>query len=107
MTFPTRIVMPATAKKGQAIEVKTIVQHPMETGYRRDARGGPIPRHIITRMVATYDGVEVFSVDLSQGVAANPFIAFTTVAMTSGEIVLTWHDEQGPTYRAAARITVV
>ena len=66
MALPTRIVIPATAKKGQAIEVKTIVQHPMETGYRRDHRGEVIPRDIIKRVVVTYAGHEVFTVDATQ-----------------------------------------
>lgn len=95
MSFPARIVMPATAKKGQAIEIKTIVQHPMETGYRRDHRGEVIPRDIIKRVVVTYAGAEVFTVDGTQGLAANPYFAFHLQAIETGDVVFTWTDEKG------------
>ena len=95
MSFPARIVMPASAKKGQAIEIKTLVQHPMETGYRRDHRGEVIPRDIIKRVVVSYAGAEVFTVDATQGVAANPYFAFYLQAVETGDVVFTWTDEKG------------
>lgn len=97
MSFPARIVMPATAKKGQAIEIKTIVQHPMETGYRRDHRGEVIQRDIIKRVVVTYAGAEVFTVDATQGISANPYFAFHLQAVETGEVVFAWTDEKGVT----------
>lgn len=106
MAFPTRIVMPATAKKGQAIEVKTIVQHAMETGYRRDHRGEIIPRDIIKRVVVTYAGHEVFTVDATQGIAANPYFAFHIRAIETGDVVFAWTDEKGETTRETRRLTV-
>ena len=35
----TRIVCPTTAKPGAVIEIKTLIQHHMETGHRRDQVG--------------------------------------------------------------------
>ena len=55
------ISVPTTAKRGEVLEIKTLVQHPMETGYRRDNAGGAIPRDIIEKFVCTYNGEEVFS----------------------------------------------
>lgn len=46
MTKP-RVRVPRTASKGEVIEIKTLLSHPMETGYRRDDQGRIIPRHII------------------------------------------------------------
>ena len=74
----TRVVVPATAKKGQVIEIKTLINHVMETGFRRDNVGRAIPRDIITSFTCTYAGELVFAMDLFTGVAANPFVAFTT-----------------------------
>ncbi len=91
----TRIVLPAKAKQGETIEIKTLIQHPMETGYRRDNMGEPIPRDIIERFLVTYNGVEILNAEMGPGVAANPFFAFSTVATESGEIVFTWVDEKG------------
>jgi sulfur-oxidizing protein SoxZ len=106
MSFATRIVMPATARKGQVIEVKTIIQHPMETGYRRDHRGAVIPRDIIKRYVVTYAGREVFTADATQGIAANPYFAFHLQATETAEVVFIWTDEKGAETRQVRTLTV-
>lgn len=103
---PARVSMPAEAKAGDVIEIKALIRHPMETGYRVDSRGQPIPRHIVTRFTAVYDGEEVFRMEMTQGVAANPFIAFHTVATQSGELVFTWEDERGEVVSVRKRLTV-
>ena len=101
------IRVPAEAKKGEAIEIKTLVSHPMETGQRRDSTGQPIPRHILNRFVCTYNGEEVFRADFFPAIAANPFLAFFTLATDSGELVFRWTDDDGTAQTETARITVV
>ena len=101
-----RIVMPKTAKKGEIIEIKTLITHPMETGYRRDDMGKAVPRDIIGLFTVTYAGAEVFRMDLFPGVAANPFAAFTTVATETGELVFSWTDEKGEAHVEKATLTV-
>src|SRR5215211_7908187 len=91
------VSVPTKAKRGEVMEIKTLVQHPMETGYRRDASGAVIPRDIIEKFVCTYNGEEIFRADLFPAIAANPFIAFTTVAMESGELRFSWTDDKGST----------
>ena len=105
--LPTRIVMPEKAKKGEVIEIKTIVQHVMETGYRRDYQGVAIPRDIIKRFVVTYAGEEIFTADMTQGIAANPYFAFSTTAVETGDVVFTWTDEKGDATVARRKLTVV
>ena len=100
------INVPATAKRGEVIEIRTLVQHPMETGYRPDSMGGVIPRDIISRFVCTYNGEEVFRADLFPAIAANPFLAFSTVATESGELRFAWTDDKGQTRTETAKITV-
>ena len=73
MTQP-RIRVPSQARKGEVIEIKTLVSHPMETGYRRSQLGAPIPRDIIRSFVCTYNGTEVFRAELHPAIAANPFL---------------------------------
>lgn len=102
----TRIVMPATARKGQVVEIKTLINHPMETGYRRDEVGRAIPRDIITRFTCSYAGEVVFAMDLFTGVAANPFVSFTTVATETADLVFEWTDQHGAVTRAQTRLTV-
>jgi sulfur-oxidizing protein SoxZ len=102
----TRIVLPARAKKGDVIEIKTLITHVMETGYRRDNIGQAIPRDIITLFICTYGGEEVFRMDLFTGVAANPFVAFNTVATETGDVVFEWTDQHGTVTREQRRLTV-
>jgi sulfur-oxidizing protein SoxZ len=102
----TRIVMPDKAKKGDVIEIKTIIQHVMETGYRRDYQGVTIARDIIKRYAVEYAGAEVFSADLTQGVAANPYFAFSTVAVQTGDMVFTWTDDKGEKTVVTKTLTV-
>ena len=77
------INVPARAKRGEIVEIKTLISHVMETGYRRTQLGAAIPRDIVTRFVCTYNGTEVFRAELHPAIAANPFIAFSTVAVES------------------------
>lgn len=101
-----RIRVPDRAKPGEVIEIKTLISHPMESGERTDGSGAKIPRQIIEKFVCTYDGEEVFSADWSPGISANPYLAFTTVATRSGEIVLSWTEDDGSVHVASARIEV-
>ena len=102
----TRIVMPAAARAGQVIEIKTLIQHQMETGHRRDNVGKAIPRDIITAFVVTYEGDEIFRAELFPGVAANPYFAFSTVATKTGELVFTWTADSGPPTIERRKLTV-
>lgn len=101
-----RIVMPKTAKKGDVIEIKTLITHPMETGYRRDDMGKAIPRDIVKLLTVTYGGEEVFRMDMFPGVAANPFAAFTTIATETGELNFAWTDDKGEVHTEKATLTV-
>ncbi len=100
------INVPKTAKPGQVIEIKTLISHIMETGFRRNDGGEIIPRNIITRFVCTYNGEEIFDADLYPAIAANPFITFFTVATDSGTIAFKWTGDNGFEETASAKIVV-
>jgi len=102
-----RVRLPSTASKGEVIEIKTLISHPMETGYRRDAQGHMIPHHIIHTFTCTYNGEQVFRADWHPAVAANPYLAFYTVATESGRLRFEWIDDTGTVYATEADITVV
>lgn len=107
MTANVRIDVPKTAKRGEIIEVKTLIAHAMETGFRRTHLGVPIPRDIITTFVCVYNGVEVFRAELHPSVSANPYIQFTTVATESGTLEFKWSGDNGFTATQSARIIVI
>jgi sulfur-oxidizing protein SoxZ len=98
--------VPKAARQGEVVEIKAMIAHPMETGYRVGPNGSNILRDIIRRFACTYDGEEVFSADLFPAVSANPFIAFTLVAGASGTISFAWTDDAGETQTASSDITV-
>ena len=98
--------VPARAKRGEIVEIKTLISHAMETGYRRTQLGAPIPRDIIRRFVCTYNGTEVYRVDLHPAIAANPLIAFTTLATESGTLSFQWAGDNGYSVTETAAIRV-
>jgi sulfur-oxidizing protein SoxZ len=101
------INVPKEAKRGEIIEIKTLVSHVMETGYRRSNVGSAIPRDIINAFVCTYNGEEIFRAELFPAIAANPFMTFHTVATESGKLEFKWTDDQGNVTTESVSITVV
>ena len=100
------INVPKKAKRGEIIEIKTLMSHIMETGYRRTASGEIIPRDIITSFACRYNGVEIFRADLFPAIAANPFMTFFTVATESGKFDFEWIGDRGFSETASASILV-
>ena len=100
------INVPRTAKRGEIIEIKTLMSHIMETGYRHTSEGKVVPRDIITGFACRYNGVEIFRADLFPAIAANPFITFFTVATESGKFDFEWIGDKGFTETASASISV-
>jgi sulfur-oxidizing protein SoxZ len=100
------INVPERARRGEIIEIKTLISHPMETGYRRTQLGAPIPRDIVRRFVCTYNGAEVFRAELHPAIAANPFIVFTTIATESGTLAFHWTGDNGFAVTESAAIAV-
>jgi sulfur-oxidizing protein SoxZ len=100
------INVPKKAKRGEIIEIKTLMSHIMETGYRRTAAGEIVPRDIITSFVCRYNGAEIFRADLFPAIAANPFITFFTVAAESGKFDFEWVGDRGFSETASASILV-
>jgi len=101
-----RLQVPPSVTRGEAFEVRVLVQHPMETGFRHDMNGRAIPMNILERISARYAGREVFSAELGSGMAANPYIAFHVVADQSGPIEVEWRDDRGESGRATATVQV-
>ena len=100
------INVPKKAKRGDIIEIKTLMSHIMETGYRHTTSGKIVPRDIITSFACRYNGEEIFRADLFPATAANPFISFFTVATESGKFNFEWIGDNGFSETATASITV-
>ena len=98
------ISVPARARRGDIIALRTLISHPMESGFRHTNLGERVPRDIITTFIATYNGEEIFHATLYPAIAANPFITFHTVARESGTIEFKWIGDNG--YAAAERAII-
>ena len=97
---------PTSAKRGEVIEIRATIGHPMETGFRPGDDGKLLPRNIIRRFTCRYNGEVVFTADLFSAVAANPYLAFHTVATDSGTLSLTWEGDNGFTQTENVNLAV-
>ena len=88
-----RIQIPPNPRRGDIIDVRLLVQHAMETGYRYDDHGKLVPRNVITELTCAYGGREVFRARMSQGIAANPYLQFPLLVTDSGDIEISWVDD--------------
>jgi len=101
-----RVRVPAQAKAGETIEIKTLISHEMESGQRKDSAGKLIPRQIINKFTATFNGKMVFEADWFTSISANPYQSFFYKVRETGEFKFTWKDDNGSEYTAAAKLTV-
>ena len=102
-----RVQLPHQVRRGEVFEVRVAIQHPMETGFRYDQSGKPVPKNVINTLVARYNGNEIFRAEMGSGIAANPYLQFFTVAQASGEIEVSWVDDAGVRGSERASITVL
>ena len=100
-----RVNLAGPVRRGEPFEVRISIRHPMETGYRVDDAGRPVTRNVIRAFVCRYNGADVFSAQLSSGIAANPYLRFFVTARESGELTFEWTDEAG--VRGTERAAVV
>ena len=105
-TTRPRIKMPGEARKGEVIEIRTLIAHVMETGLRKDESGKTIPREIINRFTCEFNGKPVFSVDLEPAIAANPYLKFSARVEDSGTFRFSWFDDDGTVTTADEKIVV-
>ena len=95
-----------TVTAGEAVEVRALVTHPMETGNRTGPDGAPVPRNIIHSFRAEFEGQVVFAASFDTAVSANPFLQFHVVPPRSGSLTLTWQDDDGREVTVTEAITV-
>ncbi|MGA1782275.1 MAG: thiosulfate oxidation carrier complex protein SoxZ [Candidatus Puniceispirillaceae bacterium] len=101
-----RVKVPSKAAVGEMLEIKALISHPMHTGRAKDKKGNKIPRKIINKFSASFDGQDVFSANFEPAVSANPYIAFPFKAAKSGEFKFTWVEDGGAEFTATKTMTV-
>lgn len=101
-----RISVPQNARRGDQIEIRIAIQHPMETGYRVEDNGTAITKNVINKLLCRYNGAEVFRAEMGSGISANPYLSFFIVAAASGELRFDWVDDTGVAGSERAAIIV-
>ena len=108
-----RITAPKRAKRGEIIEIRALLQHPMETGYRRSSEGALLPRDLVRRFTChfvetgkTGAGDLVFAATLHAAIAANPFLSFDLRAGASGTLQFSWEGDNGFSHREQVSFAV-
>ena len=95
----TLINLPKSVRRGDTVEIQTLIAHPMETGYRPGSDGVVLPRDLIRHFKCffTDDSGQhlVFAAELFPAISANPYLAFQFRATGSGTLTLLWEGDQG------------
>ncbi|AXI54422.1 hypothetical protein SuNHUV7_37190 (plasmid) [Pseudoseohaeicola sp. NH-UV-7] len=101
-----RVKVPKTAAAGEAVQIKTLISHQMESGQRKDKEGNVIPRSIINRFTCDFNGQNVIDVTLEPAISTNPYIEFSATVPEAGEFKFTWYDDDGSVYEDAKAIAI-
>ena len=92
MADPMRIRI---VRKGDLADIKMLIFHPMETGYRTNSVTGEIvPKHFIKTLQALHNGEKILEVEWSRSVSRNPFLHFRVRGASAGDdIEIAWEDK--------------
>ena len=101
------LTAPARARVGEVVQISALVQHPMETGYRQGPDKEPLPRDLIRRVHARFDGELVFAAELHAAIAANPYLSFDMRLPRSGVLSVVWTGDRGLSHTESQRIDAV
>ncbi|KGJ04246.1 sulfur-oxidizing protein SoxZ [Paracoccus halophilus] len=101
-----RVRVPKTASAGEVVTIKTLISHPMESGQRKDKDGNTIPRSIINRFTAEFNGTMVVDATLEPAISTNPYIEFDMTVPESGQVKFTWYDDDGSVYEDVQAIEI-
>lgn len=92
-------------EKSGVTEVKTLMEHPMETGTRKDKDGNPIPEHFIQEVVVKHGDKAVMTASWGPAVSKNPYLSFKFKGAAKGDtITVSWVDNKGETDSLDAKI---
>ncbi len=101
-----RVKVPKSASAGEAVEIKTLISHQMESGQRKDSDGNTIPRSIINRFTCEFNGEMVIDIEMLPAISTNPYFQFEATVPETGTFAFTWYDDDGSVYEDSKEISV-
>jgi sulfur-oxidizing protein SoxZ len=96
-----RVRLPRSASKGEIVEIRTLIDHPMITGI-----SSPGPRDMLDRFVARMNGEVIFSFDFDNGTSANPYVVFFARLEETSAFEFVWTHENGTEFTSTGEIRV-
>ncbi len=102
-----RLIVPPLVHAGEEFQVRLLIQHPMETGFRRDVRGDLIEANLLESLSLDFEGQPVFTARSMNALTANPFLAFVVAIKKSGGFNARWRDQRGNAGSISASVRVV
>ncbi len=101
-----RVKVPKKAAAGEAITIKTLISHNMESGQRKDKEGNVIPRSIINRFTCEFNGTMVVDVTMEPAISTNPYFEFEATVPEAGDFKFTWYDDDGSVYDDSKSVAI-
>ena len=94
MSEPMRI---RASMQGASADIKCLMNHPMETGSRKDAKTGQVvPAHFITNVNVEVAGKQVMDAQWGGGISRNPYLHLQVKGAKKGDkVVVSWVDNTG------------
>lgn len=84
--------------KGDTGDIRVLMNHPMETGQRKDGSGKIVPLHFIQNVEVKVNGRTMVEGQISQAVSRNPVFSFRVKGVKAGDrIEVSWLDNKGDT----------
>lgn len=104
LTGRPRLKLPSVATVGEVVEIRTLLEHPMETGLRKTPDGQPIARDILASFIAEANGAPVLNIDFRNATSANPYLIFHARISGPTDFRFVWTHEDGRSVDAVAHV---
>ena len=102
-----RLIVPPLVRAGEEFQIRLLIQHPMETGFRRDVDGNVLETNLLETLSLDFEGQPVFNALTMNALTANPFLTFVVVIRQSGKFNARWRDMKGNVGSISASVRVV
>jgi len=100
----TKIVVPERIQRGDVIRVQIVMQHPMDTGFFRDANANMIPAWFISDVSVRFGGAEIARFEWTSGISKDPMVAFQFRADQEGTLSVLSKDNRGSEFSGSTEI---
>lgn len=100
-----RVALPRRLAQGQPAEIRTLINHPMETGLREDAQGQQVEQNLVKHLQVNLDGEAALRADFHTGTSANPYVRLAVSLAEEATAEFIWQDQQGQTLSEERSLT--